>query len=267
MKYNILINQKAVIDAGFDLDIVDLAIFELLKDFALTDKCQKTLGSDGKTYFLFNWRLVNSQLPILGLNTRQSVFKRFDKLKDCEIIVANSDNMKLGKSLYCFGVNYERMIFRGSDLAIEPVNESLHPLATTVVRPVNESLQLPVNNGLHNNNPSDNIINNNAGEDPGAIVKDKKIKFIELLFGFVQKNPGKYPKRMYYEFVKYWIEEDNELTRKRKNISLRFEKQQFFSMSRRLSTWFQRSSDQIMMEAWKVETSTDPLKSLLKPLL
>lgn len=34
MKYSININQKAAIDLGLKLDIVDLAIFDYIKDFS-----------------------------------------------------------------------------------------------------------------------------------------------------------------------------------------------------------------------------------------
>ena len=59
MKYNININQKAIIDNKFNIDIIDAAIFNLLKDFAHSNNCNKSIingetfyqwGSTGKMY-------------------------------------------------------------------------------------------------------------------------------------------------------------------------------------------------------------------------
>ena len=43
MKYNISINQFAAVRNGFakDLDLIDLAIFDFIKDFANSSKCVK----------------------------------------------------------------------------------------------------------------------------------------------------------------------------------------------------------------------------------
>lgn len=247
MKYNILINQKAVIDAGFDLDIVDLAIFELLKDFALTKECKKMI-SDDVTYFLFNWKLVNAQLPILGLNTRQSVFKRFEKLRACNIIVPHSDNTTLQKSWYTFGPSYDLMLFK------RPDNESLHgeSLGNT---PDNESLREPDNNGLHNN-----PISNNTIKDKIDSIRQKKIDFVLKLLSWVEHNPRKYPKLMYIAFTKHWIE------LKKNGKKIRYDDEQFFEMGKRLSFWFSRASDKEIATAWEAEEKIAPLNTLLRSL-
>lgn len=255
MKYNILINQKACIDAGFNLDIVDLAIFELLKDFALTEKCKK-LNTPERQYFLFNWKLVNTQLPILGLNSRQSVFKRFEKLKECELIIPHPDNQNLSQSWYSFGKNYEVMLFRGT------VNESLQG-ATLVDTPDNESLRQPVNNGLHNNSHSNNRIKDNVPASPVNIeeqLRNKKILFLKKVIDWIGVNPNKYPKLMYVDFARHWVES----TMMKKKVILRFEEQRFFEIGKRLSTWFQKSKDEILRDYWEKEDKVGTVNDLFK---
>jgi hypothetical protein len=243
MKFNILINQKAVIDAGFDLDIVDLAIFELLKDFSLTNQCKKMTEGD-TVYFLFNWKLVNNQLPIIGLNSRQAVFKRMEKLKACDIINPHKSNASLGKSWYCFGPNYHKLIFAKA--------------STTVDGGVNESLQGSVNNGLHNNVPnSNNEIKDK--EQPEQIIRKKKIDFLKLVIDWVTVHPSKYPKLMYVDFSKYWLE----CTMKNKT-KLRYEEQKFFDIGRRLGTWFQKAADTQLVKYWDNEDKIETLNDLFK---
>lgn len=251
MKFTILINQKALIDSGMNLDIVDLAIFELLKDFSLTDRCKK-LNVENTTYFLFNWKLVNNQLPILGLNSRQSVFKRFEKLKENNIIVAHPDNSTLGQSWYTFGANYSKLLFLS-------VNESLQG-STKVAGGDNESLPEPVNNGLHNKSSSDNIINNKSEETPEQMLRKKKADFCLRIVEFEKVNPDKYPKLMYLDFVKYWTEKNTS------GKKMRFEDQQFFEVARRLSTWFKKCKDVDLTLMKEQENNIAALPDLLRSL-
>lgn len=255
MKYNILINQKAVIDCGFDLDIVDLAIFELLKDFSLSKDCKK-LTVDGLVYFLFNWRLVNVQLPILGLNSRQSVYKRFEKLIACDIISPNPENKALCQSWYSFGPNYDKLIFKRSDnVGLHDANESSGS--------DNPGLLKSDNPGLHNNDHSNNIIKKSIGVPP-ATIRERKIKFCQKVLQWSATHHGKYPKTMYKKFVDYWMEDDNEVTEKTKRPTMRFEVERFFSIGRRLSTWFGRAKDTEIMEYWNQEEKIDPLNVIFR---
>ena len=242
MKYNILINQKAVIDAGFNLDIVDLAIFELLKDFSLSPQCKKLIEAE-TVFYLFNWKLINSQLPILGLNSRQSVFKRFEKLRACDIIIPNSKNAVLGKSWYCFGNNYPKLLFE------KP--------STLVDLPGNESLPQPDNNGLHNNNPSNNIIKDK--EQPEQIIYKKKVAFLKLVIDWVLINQNKYPKLMYVAFSKHWVEKS-----KKSETKIRYDDEQFFEIGKRLSFWFSRVGQRELQEYWDNENKVGTINELFK---
>lgn len=93
------------------------------------------------------------------------------------------------------------------------------------------------------------------------IIKDKKITFCKTIINFVKCNPCKYPKAMYVEFCKYWIESSA-------RGKMRFEDQKFFDIGRRLSTWFKNDSCQKQLtKFWEAETTTPPLNEQLKHLL
>lgn len=249
MKFNILINQKAAIDSGLDLDIIDLSIFVTLKDFALSKRCEKMKAEDGTVYYLFSWGLIVKELPILGLNSRQAVFKRFEKLRAANVIYPNPDNGTLAKSWYAFGVNYDRLIFSTPDNnGLQGDNESS--------KPANDSLQKPVNNGLQNN--STLIIEQDNKDTTQELIRKKKIQFCFDLIEWVKVNPSKYPKLMYVDFCRHWME-TNKAGKK-----MRFEDEQFFELGKRLSTWFARIKDVELAKKWETENTLGTLNDLLK---
>lgn len=157
MKYNININQKAVIDLGLDLDVVDLAIFDFIKDFSNSPGCIKVL-IDGKQYFWISHSKIINDLPIIKITSRQGIFKRINKLIDACLIERKEIDSQ--KSYYCFGVNYDSVTF---------VTDRQHTLTATV----NENLRQPDNSSLHNYNINNyNTIDNNNTALPFSFLKN-----------------------------------------------------------------------------------------------
>lgn len=138
MKYGFYINQLAVIENGLKLDIVDLAIFDCIKDFTASLNCKKLIEGE-RIYYWLKWSWLSKECPILGLNTRQSVTARYNKLIDAKMLMAHPDNQKLQQAFYCFGENCNLLL---------SVNKSLHGVNKNV-HGVNESLQVRVNESLH----------------------------------------------------------------------------------------------------------------------
>jgi len=142
MKYNININQKAIIDLGLNLDVIDMSIFDFIKDFANSKNCVKVF-IDGKQYFWISHTKIITDLPIIRINTRQGIINRINKLIESGLIERVESDLQ--RSYYCFGDNYDNVLF---------VAECKQPFTP----PVNETLQQPVNDRLHNNS----ITNNNT---------------------------------------------------------------------------------------------------------
>ena len=71
-KYNIVINQKAIVDNGLSIDIVDAAVFDFIKDFSHSDKCVK-MQIDGKTYFWITNQTIIDNLPLLQITTPRGI--------------------------------------------------------------------------------------------------------------------------------------------------------------------------------------------------
>lgn len=79
MKYNIYINQKAIIDNNLELDIIDCAILDYIKDFSNSNKMIK-LNIEWLEYFWIQYEHFISEMPILWINNKQSLKKRLDKI-------------------------------------------------------------------------------------------------------------------------------------------------------------------------------------------
>ena len=154
MKFSININQKAVVDNGLDLNLIDLAVFDVVATFSHTEECQKTLYK-GKVYYWISWKIIKQQLPLVRLNNRQSVYNRMKKLIQAEVLEIYPNNKAENKSLFCFGINYSKLLFT-------PANESLHI-------PANESLHIPVKKDLHIR--TNKVIRTNKNNNKESIKK------------------------------------------------------------------------------------------------
>ena len=104
MKYNININQKAIVDLGLKdkVDFIDLAIFDCICAFAQTNICTKIIIGD-ETYFLIKASLIKEQLPLLGISTDRGINKRIDNLIECGLIERCPQNKSLKHPYYKLG--------------------------------------------------------------------------------------------------------------------------------------------------------------------
>lgn len=174
MKWSFSINQRAIIENNLTIDIVEAAVFDLIKDFSHSEKCRKTI-ENGKVYFWISWKLIDEQAPILGLKTRQSVYNRIGSLVENGLLERHPQNQILSQSWFCFGVNYNKLIsYTPVNISLQGVNETLQPCKDLVTPPVNIS--------LHNTTISNKEINNTVIQQneilhtPQEIITEKKEK-------------------------------------------------------------------------------------------
>ena len=155
MKYNIIINQKAVLDNNLKLDIIDIAIYDFIKSFTLSDKCGKMIINN-MTYYWINSSMIIEQMPILNISTERGISKRIDKLVEAEMIDRYPKNKSIQKSLFKFGKNaelYEFSTTNENSICIEPL------------------FQAPTNDCSKDNN----IIYNTNKEDTNVSKKENEI--------------------------------------------------------------------------------------------
>ena len=85
MKFNIYINQKALIELAerkwIKIDLVDWAIINWIKDFHNEPKVKKE-KIDGKIFFWLAYNKLKEDLPLLNVNSKKWIANRLQKLID-----------------------------------------------------------------------------------------------------------------------------------------------------------------------------------------
>lgn len=116
--YNININQKVVLDNKWNLDLIDVCIFETIKQIyshALSeDKTSSSMFMLPKKDELGNWAFISESyisknIPLLPLNSPGAVYKRISKLESYNLVERHPNNkvnrtklIRLGKNAKLF---------------------------------------------------------------------------------------------------------------------------------------------------------------------
>lgn len=161
MKYIILINQYAAVTNGLNLDLIDLAIFDFIKEFANSQKCVKMQTPEG-VYFWVSHKLVLEAMPLLNIKTNQGLIKRIDNLIKAGILRKHPNCNRYKQTLYAFGKNYDLLAFANIDL--QPTTKVDNPQQKLMITH-NESLGTTHNESLGyyiNNTDKTNIDNIDA---------------------------------------------------------------------------------------------------------
>lgn len=158
MQYSININQRAVIENGFDLDLLDMAIFDFIIKFTQTEKCAR-ITDGGAVYYMISHTLIIEQLPMLRIKTSNGILNRINKLIDAGLLERYPRMEQLKKSFYKIGPNASKIFFsqNAKDISQPPTNFGGDPQRNLGTTP-NE------NWGYQNNNISVNNITDNSGE-------------------------------------------------------------------------------------------------------
>lgn len=120
MKYTISINQYAVMEAGFDLDLVDMAIFDMLTVYTNSTACRR-MNEEASVYFNVPYEVVIKELPLAKITKPDSVYRRFQKLEQYGILHMHPDNRRLRQVWFCWGRNYDVLQFKtGSESGQSP---------------------------------------------------------------------------------------------------------------------------------------------------
>lgn len=110
MKYTININQKAIIDLGLSLDVIDLSIFDFCASFMLSNKCT-SINHDGKVYYWITAKTIIEGLPIIGISTERGINKRIENLILANLLVRCPDNQEMKSSYFRLGELADEYLF------------------------------------------------------------------------------------------------------------------------------------------------------------
>lgn len=102
MKYTITINQLSAIGGEFNLDIIDLAIFDFVRAFFQSGRCEcEVIGK--KVFFWVSPRLIISEMPILGITSTRGINLRIENLIREKLLERGPENKSKHRTYLAFG--------------------------------------------------------------------------------------------------------------------------------------------------------------------
>ena len=165
MKYNITINQKAVIDNELigKLDIIDLAIFDFVYHFFNSDFDDKvTFTKNGVEYTEIRPSLLEREMPLLKIGTKRTFINRMNNLINAGLIERYENNSNENRSGYKKGVNFSIFEFD------KPKKQDSQGCENNFTPPMKTD--------SHNNNINDNRITDNNKEEIDKSISKKDTK-------------------------------------------------------------------------------------------
>lgn len=110
IKWNIQINQKAIIDNQLNINLIDATIFDFIYNFIASDNAEKIIKEE-KTYYWISYQYIIDALPLLEINNKRTISRHIQKLIDCnlldQIIIKEYNN----KTFFCIGKKAKFLFF------------------------------------------------------------------------------------------------------------------------------------------------------------
>lgn len=156
----------------FNLDVVDLVILRWIVDFYNTDKMMK-MQVDNKVYFWVKYEAVIEDLPILNINTKDSLYRRLKKLVMCGVLEHKTIKQGGTFSMYRFGDRYKFLL---SDEKSEGTDEKSEGVRMKSRTGTDEKSEQNIN--ILNNKSTKNI--NPLSTIEGAKPSKKKSVYVEV---------------------------------------------------------------------------------------
>lgn len=79
IKWNININQKAIIDNNLDIDLIQSSIFNFIYDFIASGNANKII-KDNDAFYWISYQYIIDALPILKINNKDTISRHINKL-------------------------------------------------------------------------------------------------------------------------------------------------------------------------------------------
>jgi hypothetical protein len=192
MQYSITINQKAIVDSGLGIDVIDASIMTTLLIFGNSSSCIKT-EHNGSIYHWFDHGKIASELPMLNLK-KDSVYRRLKKMCDMGLLSQHPESEKLGKSLYKIEDLTIGLFSDRSDVKKQTLGDSSSKPSdnkptnhNTIYHNTNDHISSP--SQVQEVTESDLIIK--FVDKPESTLEEKIIKKFHDLFCKFRTKPGK----------------------------------------------------------------------------
>lgn len=251
MRYNLFINQKAIIDSKLDIDIYDAHILSFISQWIKSNEVKKMLQGN-TNYYWISYKLIMANLPLLNIK-KDTVYRRLKKMSEMGIIIPHQDNQIMGATYYAMTEIFSILTY---GLSSEPTDTNPNPYGYKSEPPTDENpnpLRIeirtptdvhPNNNIYNNNNKNYNIINDNINKDDfdkSVVVKEeKKVKKEKIVFQYF------YPQR----FSPYLIETLNQYFKYRSDIKKPYKSQQAIDQRiKTLDSWLNQFTEEEIIQS------------------
>ena len=141
MQYTININQRSVIENGWNLSFDDMAVFSFMKNFILEGALSKHV-IHGKDYFWISFSKIREELPMLSGNSDSSIRRHISNLVRVGLIEKCDDEISIKNriSLYRLGKSFSKYWRSGNpskNERVTPPNLEGNPSKNERVTPPN----------------------------------------------------------------------------------------------------------------------------------
>ena len=114
MKYNIIINQFAIVKSGIDIDITDAAILDCIVGFFNSKRCASVTDEFGVYYWVSHQNIIDN-LPLLNIKSKSGIKKRIEKLIAKGLLSLHPHSRDFGRSYYRIGDRFQELNFFNED--------------------------------------------------------------------------------------------------------------------------------------------------------
>ena len=151
MQYTININQRSVIENGWNLSFDDMAVFDFMSHFILEGALSKHV-IQGKDYFWISFSKIREELPMLSGNSDSSIRRHISNLVRVGLIEKCDDEISIKNriSLYRLGKSFSKYWH-----SVHPSKNDDTPPNLEDYPSKNERVTPPNLEGNHNTNISD----------------------------------------------------------------------------------------------------------------
>lgn len=151
MQYTININQRSVIENGWNLSFDDMAVFDFMSHFILEGALSKHV-IQGKDYFWISFSKIREELPMLSGNSDSSIRRHISNLVRVGLIERCDDEISIKNriSLYRLGKSFPKYWH-----SVNPSKNNDTPPNLEGYPSKNERVTPPNLEGNHNTNISD----------------------------------------------------------------------------------------------------------------
>lgn len=175
MQYMININQRSVIENGWNLSFDDMAVFDFMSHFILEGALSKHV-IQGKDYFWISFSKIREELPMLSGNSDSSIRRHISNLVRVGLIEKCDDEISIKNriSLYRLGKSFPKYWH-----SVNPSKNNDTPPNLEGYPSKNERVTPPNLEGNHNTNISDYQYQNispNGGLSASALVLQEEKK-------------------------------------------------------------------------------------------